>query len=297
MDVKSFLISFENTLIETGFSKETAREHTLKIAKSLKETDVKKIHSMQDNGVVKAMAKNYSSKVINTVSADNRNNIMADTVSIHKQFNEAANFSDVNEENQSGAKRKKTAVITDDIRSYDNVKQTNINDGVKTNLSQTKTAATKTQRIDRVSVKQPKVPLTEDGKKAYRKWMMTKGIGTGALVFISALGIALTYILIAIFIAVLVALLVAVAALGCVGTLAGLIYGIVKLFSVVPEGIYEIGLALVMLAVTLASSILLYNLSVRIVPKLWKRFTQFIKYKKTDLRAKLNKIRTECNGQ
>jgi len=71
---------------------------------------------------------------------------------------------------------------------------------------------------------------------------------------------------------------------------------LIKLFSVVPEGVYEIGLALVILAVTLAASIGIYNLAVRIVPILWKRFTEFIRDKKDKLRTKLNKVRTECNG-
>ena len=96
---------------------------------------------------------------------------------------------------------------------------------------------------------------------------------------------------------ILVAFLVAVAAVGCIGTLAGLIYGVITLFSVVPEGIYEIGLALVIMAVTLALSIAIYNLAVRVVPILWKRFSQYLKEKRTDLRNKLNDIRTECNSK
>ena len=160
----------------------------------------------------------------------------------------------------------------------------------------TKTAHAVTQKVDAVK-KNKKVELTETGKKNYRKWLMSKGVGVLAGLIFAYILVFFIYALIALLISVLVAFLVVVAAIGCIGTLAGLIYGVITLFSVVPEGIYEIGLALVIMAVTLALSIAIYNLAVRVVPILWKRFSQFLKEKRTDLRNKLNDIRTECNAK
>ncbi|NLE13319.1 MAG: hypothetical protein GX628_06540 [Clostridiales bacterium] len=70
---------------------------------------------------------------------------------------------------------------------------------------------------------------------------------------------------------VFVAALVAVAAAGTVVSLVGIIYGVTQLVTVLPVGLYEIGLGLTALGVSMFLGILLYNLAVRLIPYLMRR--------------------------
>lgn len=268
MEVKTFLISFEKALIADGFSSESARHHTLKIAKSLKDTDKKRIHAMQDDAAITTLAGNYASRIRSINEASHTGNEINDTATIAKQFNKSSD------------------------KSFAHTKSR-----TKTKIKVNKTPHATTQKIDVVRGRNQKVELTSEGRKKYFKWMFSSGLGTALLVIGASCAYIIVYALIALLIACLVTILVAIAAIGCVATLAGLIYGVIKLFSVVPEGIYEIGLALLILGITLAVSISLYNLAVRIVPILWTKFTAYVRTKRGELREKLNKVRTECNGE
>lgn len=288
MEVKAFLISFEKSLIANEFSPESARRHTLKVANSLKDTDKNKIHAMTDDSGVVKMARNYAAK-IKALTAEHAAVDIASTDNSDKAEQRSVTATAVKEDGSDGVDNDEDSVTV--VKPGKKLSKKNARDTKHV----TKTAHAVTQKVD--TVKHKKVELTESGKKNYHKWLMSKGILVLAGLIFAYIGVLLVYILIALLISVLVAFLVAVAAVGCIGTLAGLIYGVITLFSVVPEGIYEIGLALVIMAVTLALSIAIYNLAVRVVPILWKRFSQYLKEKRTDLRNKLNDIRTECNSK
>ena len=283
MEVKAFLISFEKSLIEDGFSSESARHHTLKIAKSLKDSDKAKIHAMQSTAPVKRMASSYAAKIKSFNKTEEVVDTESDTVTIARQFSESTATSP---DFKTGSLEANTK---DDVTV-----KVRYETSTKTKIQKTEHATT--QKIDVVKQKDKKVRLTPEGRSRYLKWSFSSGLSVWAGAALFAAASLFVYILISVLITSLVVILVAFAAIGVVGTLAGLIYGIIKLFSVVPEGIYEIGLALVILAVTMAVGIGLYNLAVRIVPILWKRYTSYVKEKRILLRTKLNKIRTECNG-
>lgn len=314
MEVKTFLICFEKSLIADGFAPESARRHTLKIAKSLKDSDKLKIKSMQNTSTVTVLADKYAARIkkLSELSVFDEDN--ADTVTIARQFSESTNLSDEEFKQYSIKDTDKQQNSKDNVDNADTnlgIATESLKDSVEENenidikgdrrrrfRSKSSTEQREaTQKLDSVKDKITKVELTESGKVNYRNFMLTKGIGIWALVGLCTAVSLIVYILISALIVSLVALLVALSVIGCVGTLAGLIYGIVKLFSVLPEGLYEIGLALVILGITIAAGIGLYNLAIRIIPMLWKLFTKFLKQKLTDLRIYLNKIRTECNGK
>ncbi len=298
MEIKSFLIKFENSLISNGFSPESARRHTLKIAKSLKETDKNKIHSMNSDDTVVKMADNYASRIKALSAREHVVENDQNTETISNKFSEAVESQKVADERSGTGTALAERDGNDENEADDEVDvKKSRKRGAKNDKRVTKTAHAVTQKIDSVKKKNKKVELTESGKRYYRKWLMSKGMLIFSGLIIAYIGVLLVYMLIALLISILVAFLVAVAAIGCIGTLAGLIYGIITLFSAVPEGIYEIGLALVIMAVTLAFSIAIYNLAVRVVPILWKRFTQYLHERRTYLRNRLNDVRTECNGK
>ncbi len=71
------------------------------------------------------------------------------------------------------------------------------------------------------------------------------------------------------------AALIAVAAGGTAFTLIALIYGIVQIFTTLPIGLYEIGIAITAGASVLFVSILLYNFTVRLLPYVMKQLGRF----------------------
>jgi len=81
--------------------------------------------------------------------------------------------------------------------------------------------------------------------------------------------IGVLYAAVSAVIAVLVAVVVAVVGIGTALALVGLIFGIIKCFSVLPIGLYEVGLAIVITGITMLVSLLVYNLAVRLVPRLY----------------------------
>lgn len=284
MEVKSFLIRFEKTLIENGFSSESARSHTLKIAKSLKDADKAKIHAMQSDEPVVRMAERYI-RIMNSNQGAEDKTAEADTMTVSR------NFSDSGKTTESDAVKENTLGDTEEnVRTFQ--KSSRTNDSKENEPAETQTI----KKVKKKKIKN-KVPLTEEGRGRYVKWIFSTGFKVWIPTFFAGLAALIVYILIALLISALVGVLVGIAAIGCIATLAGLIYGVVKIFSVVPEGIYEMGLGLLVLGITLAASIGIYNLAIRIVPILWKSFSQFIGSKKQELRTYLNSVRTECNGQ
>ena len=296
MEVKTFLITFEQSLINCGFSSVDARSHTLKIAKSLSDSDKRRIHVMEDRALVVDLAENYAARI--DVLRENSEIDVSnpDTMTISRHFSESV--SDDETEDGEGADDKAPDEVQDGERDDDEIKIADAPhvDVDKKTRTRTKTPRVATQKIDAVD-KPKKIPLTPEGKENYKRWMMSSGIGVGIAVFFASLGAGIVYVLIAALITALIALLVAVVAIGCVSTLAGLIYGIIRILSIVPEGLYEIGLALVIFGITLAASIGIYNLALRAVPILWKNFTKYLKGQSQELRTYINKIRTECNGE
>lgn len=91
-----------------------------------------------------------------------------------------------------------------------------------------------------------------------------------------------------------VALLIGSAAVGTALALVGIIYGISQLFSVVPVGMYELGLGVMIGSATMFVGILLYNFAIRLMPvimRLWGRFFRFVCAK---LRLLFGFLRKEC---
>ena len=91
-----------------------------------------------------------------------------------------------------------------------------------------------------------------------------------------------------------IALLIGGAAVGTALALVGIIYGISQLFSVVPVGLYELGLGVMIGSATMFCGILLYNFAIRLMPlimRLWGRFFRFVCGK---LRMLFGFLRKEC---
>ena len=64
---------------------------------------------------------------------------------------------------------------------------------------------------------------------------------------------------------------------GCAISLVGLIYGLLQLFLILPKGLDEIGLGIMVAGFTMIGGILLYNASLRLMPYLLHKWMAFIR--------------------
>lgn len=91
-----------------------------------------------------------------------------------------------------------------------------------------------------------------------------------------------------------IALLIGVAAGGTALALVGIIYGITQLFSVVPVGIYEIGLGVLIGGCVMFAGILLYNFAVRLLPVVIKQVAKLFRYLYGQFKVLFAFLRREC---
>lgn len=141
-----------------------------------------------------------------------------------------------------------------------------------------------------------KVKLTPRGKMFF--WLilvltspitLTAAAGLLALFCISVLAVCIIIVL-------LIGLVLGEAALGCAGTLVGIIYGAIQIFGGdVGIGIYEIGLGIIIAGVSLALAILTYNLAAIAMPFVLKQLLTFWGYFIKRLVPVVSRFREECN--
>ena len=91
-----------------------------------------------------------------------------------------------------------------------------------------------------------------------------------------------------------VAALVALTAGGSALSLVGIIYGVIQLFSVVPVGLYEIGMGVIIAGIIMFAGILIYNVAVRLLPFLIRMVWRLFCYVLKRLRVLFNFLRREC---
>lgn len=314
MEIKAFLIGFEKSLIDNELTPEAARHHTLKIAKALSENDKRKIASFNSISQVNDLATNY----VKRIRAKSQNEMAkansdenANTAAISNNFRRTLAEDDeesikvyprIDKETKKELESEASTVLFTPVKTdrssdnTDNFKTTQIKavrkDSTPTKNTSSRASNDRTKRIDKVTT--GKIQLSNEGKKEFAKRIAIKSplialgfAGSG----IAALAV---YAVIAAFIALFLALLISVIVVGGISALAGLIYGIIKIFTILPEGLYEIGFAFVVAGLTLALSICSYNVAVRFIPVLWKKFTEFLSNCFTKFKTYINKIRREC---
>lgn len=309
MEINEFLALFERALMRHGFSKEAAHHHTVKVFKSLSDEARIKIANFKNADEVDRFATAYSNRIrrLSASAAEKARDASADTVTVSRNFNSTINERQPEKRNVPTASnvQKHTPPSAKKTRFADD-------DEVKTRSRNTKTITTtqirkaptqngapsgRTVKIDKIDIKAAsKEPLTPSGKKEYAKRIVIAAIPAGVGTVLFSLPVLMGYILISALIAFFIAILVAVTVIGGILTFAGIIYGVIALFGTVPEGLYEIGLAFVILGVTLVLAISSYNIAVRWIPILWKKYSAKVTRQLIlKLKLHLNKIRKECN--
>ena len=117
---------------------------------------------------------------------------------------------------------------------------------------------------------------------------------TIALVFLSL--VALGFIAIATLTGALFVLVGAVVVVGSFFSLFGIVFGIIQLFTVVPAGIYEIGIGVIIAGITMLIGVLIYNAAIRLMPIVMKRYSAFAKSLLKKAWNHLVDLKKECIG-
>lgn len=94
----------------------------------------------------------------------------------------------------------------------------------------------------------------------------------GALIFLVCMSVVgIIWLVSVLLIPLLLALMLAICVVGIVLSVVGFVYGLSQLFTVKPVGMFEIGLGIIILGATILICTLIYNLAVRVIPKLVRR--------------------------
>lgn len=94
----------------------------------------------------------------------------------------------------------------------------------------------------------------------------------GALIFLVCMSVVgVIWLVSVLLIPLLLALMLAICVVGIVLSVVGFVYGLSQLFTVKPVGMFEIGLGIIILGATILICTLIYNLAVRVIPKLVRR--------------------------
>lgn len=157
----------------------------------------------------------------------------------------------------------------------------------KNERPQKKVQLTEKKPIAESKVKQPKTTLaditywgegTEEGYRRFRTYFWL----SLPLVIVLLAAIAVIFLgviaLLGAMIAALAVLLVGEVAVGSALSIVGVIYGVSQLFVSMPVGLFELGIAVTVLGATMLLGIIIYNLAVRFLPFVLKKFFRFIRF-------------------
>lgn len=146
----------------------------------------------------------------------------------------------------------------------------------------------------RTSAEQAVASGNPEGAKTFRTVMICSSpLWILGLLLIAA-AFAILFGAVAALIVGCILVLIAITVIGVCLSLIGIIYGIIKLFSVLPEGIYEIGLAAVIAGITMLVGILLYNVAVRYIPMLFPPIIQLFRRVMIKVSDLYFQVKKEC---
>ena len=135
---------------------------------------------------------------------------------------------------------------------------------------------------------------SEEGVKRFRI-IMAFAIPVAAVLLLAYAVIALGLIaLMAVLMAVFIAGLVVEVAVGSLIALVAVIYGVSQIFLVLPVGLFELGLGVAAIGITIFIGILMYNAAVRLLPFLLRQFIRFQSVFKGFLQDLYYYVKGEC---
>lgn len=299
MDISVFKRSLCNALVERGVAPETAQHHVTALIKTFTDDDIAEISAYSaanTTSAVASIADSISEVLLEKAPAEApKNEKSAKPISESDAI--TAEFSaQRSKATASSPKAEKPRPVSERPLREKRREPNGYASGEKSNRSAARAEAPKKQVTKPKRAPKPSHQATENeqGKKKFWTifWCVSPITAFLAVVFFAAFGFM--YAAVAACMIALVVALIAVIAAGSVISLISFIYGIIKLFSVVPEGIYEIGLGFVVMGITMFVGIAIYNIAVRLLPLVFPCIKKLYGYTMIQIKTLYYYIKEEC---
>lgn len=300
MDLSVFKRSLCDALVKRGVPTETAQHHVSALIKTFTDDDIAEISAYSSANTtlaVESIADSISEVLIgkdgaNPISPEKNNDSPihddAVTAQFSKQRPREKSAAVVEPQKRQAAERQPIAKRQAPTKSV-----------AEPPKKQSAPAPEKTdvKREEPVRKAPRKAVSSEQDKEAKKKfwtifWCVSPLTAILAVIFFAIFGFM--YVAVALCIIALVVALIAVISAGAVISLISFIYGIIKLFSVVPEGVYEIGLGFVVMGITMFIGIAIYNIAVRLLPLVFPCIKKLYGYTVIQIKTLYYYLKEEC---
>ncbi len=285
MEFNAFLAALKSSLVERGIDQNTADRYVTAVSRSFKEDDLHRIATYQKPSDFASLSDNLSAAIKRKKAAETPNKSSAaapaqqSPARIAPQSRSAASSQRVRPtQNTQAAPEKKSF-------------PDNVIDFFRTLPARFSAAKKKPAQDDNDS---EFMEVGENGKKIF--WIAFACLSPLLLFFLLVYFgfFAALYVAVALAIVFCVIVLVLLVAAGSAVALIGLVYGVIRLFSIPAEGLYEIGLAIIIIGLVMLFGVLIYNLALRVLPLLFRQIKRLFLFTFDKLKALYYYLKKEC---
>lgn len=285
MEFNAFLAALKSSLVERGIDQNTADRYVTAVSRSFKEDDLHRIATYQKPSDFASLSDNLSAAIKRKKAAETPNKSSAaapaqqSPARIAPQSRSAASSRRVRPtQNTQAAPEKKSF-------------PDNVIDFFRTLPARFSAAKKKPAQDDNDS---EFMEVGENGKKIF--WIAFACLSPLLLFFLLVYFgfFAALYVAVALAIVFCVIVLVLLVAAGSAVALIGLVYGVIRLFSIPAEGLYEIGLAIIIIGLVMLFGVLIYNLALRVLPLLFRQIKRLFLFTFDKLKALYYYLKKEC---
>lgn len=288
MEFNAFVTALKSSLVERGIDQNTADRYVTAVSRSFKEDDLKRIATYQKPNDFASLSDSIAVAIkrkLNTGDKPHTSSPQKPRTPARPENGSAEQSG--RPQNQPrpagdataarrGAPKSFTERVADFFRSFGSG-----------------SASGKEQR-SRERDDSEILEVGENGKKIY--WIAVICLSP-LLLFLNLVYLAffgLLYAAVAAAIVACVILLVGIVAAGSAVALVGLVYGVIRLFTIPAEGLYEIGLAIIIIGLVMLFGILIYNFALRVLPLLFGQIKRLFLFLTEKVNSLLYYLKKEC---
>jgi len=301
MEFNAFLNALKNALVERGIDSSSAQRHVTALARTFTESDIKEIQQYNSASEFSELADNLASAIKKRAAAKTT---AAQAASPSPQAAPSTSQKPLptTVKQPQTAPKKESPLNTASIPAADLQRrqpQPARPSPAPADASHRRQNPPSQPPRKKVAKPEPKddieaMEIHENGQRIF--WIALACLSPVllflAVVFFGIFGFM--YGAVAFSIVFCVTALILLVAAGSAVSLIGLIYGIIRIFSIPAEGFYEIGLAVVVIGIVTLCSILLYNLALRFIPKLFKLIHKLFLFSVTKIKELYRYLKKEC---
>ena len=288
MEFNAFIAALKSSLVERGIDQNTADRYVTSVSRSFKEDDIKRIATYQKPSDFSSLSDSIANAIKRKMSGNEkpRTTVPQGQKAPVRQQNIPAEAAVRNQANarpapeRPAARRNEPQSLTDRVLAF-----------IKSFSSRPAVSTKPRYNDDNDSAI---MEVGENGKKIF--WIAAICLSP-LLLFLALVYLgffAVLYVAVSLAIIGCILALIAIVVAGSAIALVGLVYGTIRLFSIPAEGLYEIGLAVIIIGLIMLFGILLYNLALRVLPLLYGQIKRLFVFLTDKLKSLLYYLKREC---